>query len=152
MNSILFILLAVLLSPSLGLGQEDSLIEKNFLIVKSTTNFEEARKFGETAAYKLGLNSVITDCEPHPTKGFTCEWECGCGETHAGHVPRGRYDDGEYVSVEFSSAYNEFEDGYYIVVVASGSQKTVQKPLSKTQILYQDAYIKSANVYHGCMH
>ena len=39
------------------------------------------------------------------------------------YVPRGRWDDGVYVSVEHSSSYVGFDEGLYIVMLASGSPR-----------------------------
>lgn len=133
-------------------GGELAYIDRSFLIIRSTTDFSDAKRSAEKAAVRLELEAQITDCDPHPTQGFECEWLCGCGEMHESHVPRGRYDDGNYVSVEFSSDYSEFEQGYYIVVASSGDEKDVLPFLDQVRRQYPNAYAKTAEVYIGCMH
>lgn len=123
----------------------------SFLIIKSTKNYSSALKKAQLACNKLGwvlkLNGNYEDKE----NGLTNSEVCGCGNEH-GYIPRGRYDAGNYISIEYSTAYEGFTEGYYIVVVSSGAREEVQKVLSKVQKHYSDAYIKDSDVYVGCMH
>jgi hypothetical protein len=92
--------------------------------------------------------------EPHPQQGLSFPAKV-CDENgfeHPCYVARGRYDDGEYVSVEWSTAYEGFTPGLYIVVVASGPEAEVKKHLPAAREVYGDAYIKKAKVYMGCIH
>ncbi len=66
------------------------------------------------------------------------------------YVPRGRYDDGIYISIEYSNSYENFKDGYYIVIAASGDD--VKEYLKPVKEVVKDAYVKSSKVYIGCLH
>ena len=132
----------------------DPMVEKAFLLVAASKDWDTARSTASQAAQALALE-IKVEVEPHPTEGLTfsreaCEGEGGFG--YPCYVARGRYDDGEFVSVEWSSAYEGFTPGLYIVVVASGSEAEVKKHLDAARDVYGDAYIKKAKVYMGCMH
>jgi hypothetical protein len=71
------------------------------------------------------------------------------------YVPRGRWDDGVYISVEHSSSYQGLEEDRYIVVLASGAP---HDPLHRgsaaagTRRLSPTSPSKTAPVYLGCIH
>ncbi len=69
-------------------------------------------------------------------------------------MSRGRYDDGAYISIEYSSAFNGWTDGYYVVIAASAekSDPVINKTLNKAKKRWKDAYAKSAEIWLGCMH
>ena len=70
------------------------------------------------------------------------------------YVARGRWDDGVYLSVEHSSSYAGFEEGLYIVVLASGSprDRAIGAALRRAKGQYPDVVVKTAPVYLGCIH
>lgn len=134
----------------------NAFVKKGFLIVASCVTLKEAKAIAETAALKTGIpfhdekleqtergnvSFPASDCE---ADGF--EYPC--------YVARGRYDDGEYISIEYSDAYEGFKTGYFIVIAASYAEK--HKDLKTTQHkvrkFYPSAYIKNSKVYIGCMH
>lgn len=123
----------------------------SFLIIKSTKNYNSALKKAQVASNKLGWTLNLNGNYKDKKNGLTNSDICDCGVNH-GYIPRGRYDAGNYVSIEFSSAYEGFTKGYYIVVVSSGEREKVQSILAKVQKHYIDAYIKDTDIYVGCMH
>ena len=89
---------------------------------------------------KVGLSFNDTVCAN--------EW----GESPC-YVARGRYDNGAYISIEYSDAYDGFRPGYYIVVAHSGEAGTTPAAvLSKVRRIVPSAYIKRSKVYMCCMH
>jgi hypothetical protein len=70
------------------------------------------------------------------------------------YVPRGRWDDGVYLSVEHSSAYEGFEEGLYVVVLASGSprDRTIGAARAPREGSVPGRVVKTAPVYLGCIH
>jgi len=129
---------------------EDSYYQKvKFVIAKSTTDYKEAKKIAQKLSkkldFKLDLRGLSFNQESFLT--FTqkiCEDNL---MAHPCYTRRGRYDDGEYISIEHTNAYSEFKDGFYIVVVASGQE--VAKSLKKVRKHVKDAYLKSAKMYMG---
>ena len=126
-------------------------VEKGFLIILSTKDYDSALKRAEDASEQLGLDFKTRGYYPDEESGLKSDEVCGCGESH-GYIARGRYDDGEYVSIEYSSSFKSFADGYYIVILASGRRKDLKPFLTKVKAFYNDAYIKNSKVYIGCMH
>lgn len=152
------VLLLFIFFPLL-LNAEESLPYKNqsFLILLSTKDYQTALKFVQGAERKLKLKVDLRGLKPHPKSGLTysrelCKIE---GEDiYPCYLSRGRFDDGAYLSIEHSSAYQNFRPGYYIVVAASGdaSDPLLKQTLVSAKAHFPDAYIKSDQVYMGCLH
>jgi hypothetical protein len=127
------------------------MVDNSYLILQSTTSYSAAVFTAKHASKQLGaalnLRGYIFDFK----EGLKDTTVCGCGDIH-GYVPRGRFDDGNYVSIEHTDAFTEFTDGYYIVVAGSGKRSTLKPLLAKAKQFYSDAYVKDAEVYIGCMH
>lgn len=126
-------------------------VMNSYVIIQSTKSYSAAMFTAKEAStkldQKLNLRGYVFDFK----KGLKDTSICGCGEVHD-YIPRGRYDDGTYVSIEHTNSFKEFTDGYYIVVTASGKRKSLKPLLFAAQVHYTDAYIKNATVYIGCMH
>ena len=135
---------------------ESQNVKKHFLIVASTKSYESALKTAREMTMKLDLKFDDRDLKPNEESGLTwsdedCEgngWEYPC------YVARGRHDDGEYISIEWSNAIEGFTKGYYVVIVSSQSERNDEMNdfLKKVKEIKPSAYIKSAEVYIGCMH
>ena len=140
-----------LFSTELDVNIQQQSIKKDFLIIKSTKSYTEAENFAEEIATRMEMKYMkevqyskeigLTHSKKMCKEGYL-EYPC--------YVARGRYDDGVYISIEYSNAYAGFTKGYYLVVVASGSYaKTVLKKVNKYE---PSAYVKSASIYMGCIH
>jgi len=130
--------------------------DKEFVILKSTPSFKEATQSAARAAATLGVGLNLRGLSPNLKTGLTfSREECTRSEfRYPCYVPRGRRDDGTYVSVEWSSEYELFAKGLYVVMIASdvpGSSKT-RRILETARRTYPDAYAKRVKVYVGCMH
>ena len=131
---------------------ENSSIDKDFLIVLSTKSYNEALSFAKRFSEKMNIQLKLRGLHPSRKTGLSfSRAECADNEyEYPCYVPRGRYDDGAYVSIEYSSAYENFRGGYYIVVAASGSVSNGF--LRSVRRIVKDAYVKKSRVYMGCMH
>jgi len=149
---IFVLVFGVLLSPTLS-AQENAIVEKEFVILNSSKDYTSAMTLAKEASNKLNLELNLRNYYENKEGGLITDTVCGCGELHE-YIARGRWDDGAYVSIEYSDQYKGFKKGYYIVVAASGYTKS--EDLSSTLVLakkfYADAYIKKTTVYIGCMH
>ena len=125
--------------------------KKSFLIVSSSKTYSAALKSAQSAANNSGIPMDLRNMYKDKEEGLTSSEVCGCGEAH-GYIPRGRGDDGTYISIEYSSSFEGFKEGYYIVVAASGDKDKVALELNRVKKLNKSAYIKSTQVYTGCMH
>lgn len=127
---------------------------REFLIAGSLSDYasalQQAKKVAGGTGLKLdlrGLRPVSGGLSFDDTICVT-EWgEAPC------YVARGRWDDGSYISIEHSDAYDGFRPGYYIVVAHSGEAgKTPAAVLSNVRRIVPSAYIKRSKVYMCCMH
>ena len=132
-------------------AQEDAFVDKYFLIVYSSENYEDAlsyaKKVHKATSIELTPNGYIANDD----LGFIDTVACDCGEFHD-YMPRGRYDDGTFITVEYSSGYENFSEGYYIVITASGEKKEVEVEEKRIRVLFPNAYMKKSSIYMGCMH
>lgn len=158
----LLILVTVLFSTVSINAQEvdssmaDQYVEKEFVIILSSKNYEAALKTAKEAAVKLKVKLDLRGLKKNRETGLT--WDKKTCDTdwfgYPCYVARGRYDDGEYISIEHSSAYTGFKEGYYIVIAAGGfaGSSDLKKSLTRARKGYKDAYSKRSKVYIGCMH
>ncbi len=154
---------AMLMHATISFALDDSeleagqWVEKSFVIVSSTKSYDEslnkAKEAAKTLRYSLDLRDLIPDKKTGLTfSRATCEESF---DSYPCYFPRGRSDDGKYVSIEYSSAFKTFAKGYYVVVIANGS---VDSPMLKSSLKlarttgYSDAYVKTDKVFLGCMH
>jgi len=148
-GSTVFMMCAVLLFAS---QREEQSMRKSFLIAKSTKRYSEAKAFAKKLSQQSGIKTDFRGLVQNSVTGLSevadvCRNE---GFAYPCYIPRGRYDDGTYISVEYSNAYGGFSEGYYIVVVASGEiGKSVIKQI---KAFVPDAYVKKSSVYMGCIH
>ncbi len=135
-------------------GQMESpYAKKGMLILLSTKSYAAAKKLAEQAKGKLSLTMDLRGLKPNKKSGLTysktdCENEGG----YPCYIARGRYSDGEFISIEYSNAIEGFAKGYYIVVAACGDKEITAPALVKAKKVYKDAYVKNTSVYMGCMH
>ena len=152
------ILLFIFFSVSQLFAQEtdEATVKKGYIIVSAGKNYEAIKKQAKTVADKLGYELNLRDLEYHKTEGLSFS-QVVCQEENMEYpfyIARGRWDDGEYVSVEYTNAYEGFTPGYYIIMVSSHDKgaaelKTALQHVKKS---YKTAYIKYADVYMGCIH
>ncbi|NOT91339.1 hypothetical protein [Ferruginibacter sp.] len=153
MKKIIFSI-SLLFFAAVSLAQEaQPYIKKSFVIVQSTKNYAAAKLTAEKAARQLQQPLDFRELKPNKKTGLTfadsvCENEGG----YPCYIARGRFDDGDYVSIEWSNAINGFAKGYYVVIVGAGSKDETTIVLKKVKKFFKEAYIKQAEVYIGCMH
>jgi hypothetical protein len=161
-----FLCALLLAIPLVSFGQADNpqaYIKKYFLLIQSTKNYDSALVTARAAARQLAIKLDLRDLIPVKDKfvGLSMPKD-SCrkyaeeegGDDYPCYMARGRWDEGVYISIEYSTAYKEFREGYYIVVVASSVEKDQQlmATLQKVKTKYPDAYVRMSKVYMGCMH
>ena len=116
--------------------------EKEFLIIYSTKNYNEALRVCKEADSKLKYGIDLRDLEYNKKIGLTFSKESLGSEVELfpWYFPRGRYDDGRYLSVEYSNGYSEFAKGYYIVIAESGEKGSMKESLKDVKRYYKDSY------------
>jgi hypothetical protein len=109
-------------------------VNKHFCIILSTKSYVEAKKVAEQAAKKYKIKIDYRDLLPNKKIGLTynkadCEAQ---GWDYPAYYSRGKEDEGEYISIEYSNAFEGFTKGYYIVIVAHGNKASCIKTLGST--------------------
>ena len=148
---------AVLLAVTAPVSDRDpDVVRKSFVILKSTASYADARTLAAEAAERLAIRLDLRNLAPDLTMGLTfpeddCRNEFG---EFPCYVARGRWDDGVYLSVEHSSSYEGFEEGQYLVVLASGSprDRVVGAALRRAKGSFPETTVKTAPIYVGCLH
>jgi hypothetical protein len=149
--------LLLLVSFSVGAQEDTSMyVKKDFLILMSTKSYPAALAKAKQVAASEHISLQLRGLAEHKTSGLSySQKECEKEELdYPSYYARGRWDDGVYVSIEYSNAFSGFAKGYYIVMAASGSRadNEIKVAYNKIKPKYKDAYFKSSKVYMGCMH
>jgi hypothetical protein len=147
---------ALVVVGSVSPPRDPDVVRKSFVIIKTTRDYGEARALAAAAAERLAIRMDLRDLAPDREVGLTfsedaCKNEFG---EYPCYVPRGRWDDGVYLSVEHSSSYEGFDEGLYLVVLASGSprDRAIGAAVRRAKGAYPDLVVKTAPVYLGCIH
>ena len=156
-------ILAITFFLSMGIigtaSAQDSLdynVPKSFVVVKMTKDYTEALKFAKEASHKLHLKLDLRDLSPNAVTGLTLPEDiCDSNDwSYPTNFPRGRYDDSNYVSIEWSSDFYGMKHGYYAVMTASSyaSEHWIDSSLVAARKVYPAAFIEHSKVYMGCIH
>lgn len=152
------LILLVVLFAAVQVKSQDStqFMKKKMLVVGSSLSYTEALNIAKKAAKAMQLKLDLRGLKPSKKSGLTfskssCEDEFG---EYPCYVGRERYSEGEFISIEHASAYPEFKKNYYIVVAAIVDQENekTKELLKSAKKFTKDAYIKTVNVYIGCIH
>jgi len=131
-------------------------IKKGFIIIHASKDYNLAKRVAEEASKHLKYEINYRDLEYNKFLGLSlpksvCDSN---GFEYPAYIQRGRGNNGNFISVEYTNAYNNFTLGYYIVVVASyekGNSK-LKETLKFVKKHYESAYIKYTDIYMGCIH
>jgi hypothetical protein len=149
----LTLLLSIIIAACSIAQEAQPFVKKNFVIIKSTKNYAAAKLTATKAASQLNQKLDLRGLKPDKQTGLTfSESDCENEGGYPCYIARGRFDDGDYISIEWSNAINGFAKGYYVVVVGAGSKEETNTILKKAKKFFKTAYVKEADVYIGCMH
>jgi hypothetical protein len=131
---------------------EEQMVDKSFLVAGTFRTYGAALKEAERIARRTGLEHPTEEVELVDSElsysRKTCEdggWDYPC------YVARGRYDDGAYLSIEPSGAYDGFRPGYFMVVAASGDKEQIELARHALARGRVKSYARSSRVWMGCM-
>ena len=152
MSKLMFLLILFIMTLNSGFTQAPTL-EKDFLILHSTKSYEAALQLVNEGRQKLDVPVDLRNYFVCPENRLKNDLICACGENH-GYIPRGRFDDGIYLSIENSNSYSGFTKNYYIVMLASGTKgdELILSALNMAKTHYANAYIRNTPVHLGCSH
>lgn len=134
----------------------NQMIDKQIVIISSSKDYPTAKKMALDASRKLHIELSIDWLKPHKKTGLTFS-EANCEEYgYPCYIARGEgyADTSRLITIEYSSAYQGFAKGYYIVVAGVGPphSPSVKSILRLARTHYKDAYAKTTKVWYGCMH
>lgn len=151
-NNVWIYLMAIFWFYSALAQEQEPYLDMGFLIIHSTEDYRAALQVANEASTQLGVKIDLRGYDEDPEMGLTTLTPC-C-EFHD-YIPRGRYDGGDYISIELGEPFRAAEK--YVVIIASAAmsgeaEKDLKKLLSKAKKFYKDAYVKEVKVYTGCIH
>ena len=134
----------------------ENIVDVAFVVVGVSEDYAEASRVAERAARELGVVLDLRGLVNDPEYGLTLRAE-ECTDPlypFPFYLPRGRFDAGEYVSIERSDGYSALRAGYFVVIAASGAPRSAEMTaaLAKARRVVPDAYEFREKVYVGCMH
>jgi hypothetical protein len=135
---------------------DDETVLKLFVVVKMERQYENALHKAYEASERLHLALNLRGLKYNREIGLSLSREeCDSnGWEYPMDYPRGRFDDGNYVSIEWSNTFDSLKGGSYVVVVASGenNKEWLLNTLKGARKVYPDAFITRSKVFLGCMH
>ena len=148
------ILLILGFSSSRGFAEQgiDSKVQKKSLvIISSTKDYSSALRVAQDASKKTAIPLNLRDLSENKKTGLSFSNKI-CMEGPVQEYPcyqkRGKFDDGKYISIEYSSNYTEMAPNLYIVIAYSGSDVNESKStLEKVKSFYNDAFQKNVKIY-----
>ncbi len=153
-----FLLIIFLLSTITVYAQEESesIVSKGFVLVAAGKNYEAIKKQASEVAKKINYKLNLRDLEYNKDEGLSFSKDI-CAEQgmeYPTYIPRGYWDAGEYVSIEYSSAYEGFTPGYYLIIVSSHDKGSpeLKTALQHVKKFYKSAYIKYTDMEMGYLH
>ncbi len=139
-----------------GDDPENALVEKEFVVLRAGAEYVPAVDRARSVASSLELHLDLRGLGPDAVDGLTLSPE-ECEENGWGHpcyVPRGRWDDGVWVSVELSNAFAGQEKREYLIVLAGAppDDPMLEAVLSRARSGGLEPETLRAQVYLGCIH
>ena len=155
-TSILVILLFAITQINAQEDEYSPYVQKGFVIIAAGKNYEAMKILAEKASENLGYELNLRGLSYNKDIGLTFS-ETDCLEEEMDYPcysRRGLWDDGEYVSIEYTTNYKEFTPELYIIVVSSHDKgaNELTEALEHTKKYYKNAYIKYSEIYMGCRH
>ncbi len=149
----LFVLLFLSLVSHSGFSEQsiNPEIKKSLVIISSSKDYSGALKVAQEASSKIAIPLNLRALSENKKAGLSFDKKtCIAGpvQEYPCYQKRGKYDDGTYISIEYSSEYKEMTPELYIVVVYSGSEAgKINSTLEKVKSLYKDAFRKNIKIY-----
>jgi len=156
MKKITLLIILFIVTIAVNAQEETANVKKGFIIIHASKDYNLAKRVATEANKHLEYNVNYRDLEYNKMLGLSMPKD-SCekfGFEFPTYIQRGREKDGNFISVEYTNAYNNFTQGYYIVVVASyekGNNK-LKETLKFVKQHYETAYIKYTDIYMGCIH
>jgi len=152
----LFLIILFFAFSQINAQEYSQTVDKGFIIISAGKNYDAMKILAQKVAQKLNYELNLRELIPNETTGLTYPKNI-CNEEdmeYPWYSKRGFYDEGEYVSIEYTTDYDGFTPNLYIIVVSNhdkGSQELTDA-LTHVKKYYKSAYIKYSEFYMGCLH
>ena len=158
MRFILLLIFSCLCGGGLRAQDWNNTVPKDLVILQSTKDYNAALKTAKEAATRMGKKLDLEGNHPNKKLGLSLtKGDCeGSAYDYPCYTARGDggAENSDFVSIEYSTAYEGFAKGYYIVVTAISDPGSAQSgaEVAAARKWYKDAYAKRTRIWHGCMH
>ncbi|MCH8903515.1 MAG: hypothetical protein IIA45_06340 [Bacteroidetes bacterium] len=130
--------------------------EKEFVVLIKTKDYSTAMLAARSASLNLDIPLDLRGLIEDPLTGLSFTKKL-CEQKYFGgpcYVARGRFDDGIYVSIEYSNQYSGTGKNYYLVIAGSGSKgsSVLRNIYMSAKAFYPNVISKSCLVYIGLVH
>ncbi len=153
---ITLLILSFFISEELFYEDFNYYVDTDFIIVfsskKYNETFEKALEISKKLNYPINFRNLEFNKDiglSYTKASLEDENSGGIIGTYPWYDPRGRFNDGSYISIEYTNKYEGFSKGYYIVIASSGAKGSLKHELKKIKKKYPDAYIKTSKIYIG---
>jgi len=146
----LLIVFVLLLFVNLSFGQRSFV---RFLVADEVKTYQEAVELANDVSSQMNIKLDLRGLVAYEGGGLTVpDSICKLHDvSYPAYTPRGRWDDGVYVSIEWSDDYEDVAESKYIVVVSSNSEynNNMVNLYESVSSRFIHAYLQSTTVYTG---
>lgn len=153
---VIMLLLSFFINKDLFSEEINYYVDTDFIIVFTSKNYSETYKKALNIAEKMNYPIDLRNLEFNKEIGLSYSKDFlenknlgGMVGTYPWYDTRGRFDNGSYISIEYTNKYKGFSKGYYIVVASSGVKGSLINELKRIKKKYPDSYIKTSKIYIG---
>lgn len=158
-NVLFMVCIALMSGPQFAHAEEvdpNLFTKKSFVILFSGKDYQQALRTARQAAKQTKIPLNLRGLSWHAANKLTfSKQSCRASAfDYPCYLTRAYDDDGEYVTIDWSNGFDDFQPGYFIVTAAGGDPGDPQlaTTLQRVKSVFPDAYIKTTRVYIGCMH
>jgi len=133
MKSMYFFIFCLFFSLNTAFAQDPN---KKILVAQQFATYQQAFDAAQDLSEKTKIRIDLRGLSYNNHIGLSVSPE-DCRESgliFPHYFPRGDYDDGVYISIEYSNAYQNLPNGKYLLVVASGNKINSSIDLTKKRI------------------
>ena len=138
---------------------DDATVPKAFVVLATADSYAHALRSARRASQELGLRIDLRGLRFHKagnTLTFgraTCDNDAAFG-SYPCYLPRGRWDDGAYLSIELADHYSASARARFVIVAASGdaSDPVLKAMLRKARATFPAVRLEAMPIYMGCIH
>jgi hypothetical protein len=138
---------------------DDATVTKAFVVLATAESYADALLSARRASRELGLRIDLRGLRFHKA-GNTLTFGRATRDNDAAfgsypcYLPRGRWDDGAYLSIELADHYAASAKARFAIVAASGdaTDPELKAMLGKARPTFPTVRLEAMPIYMGCIH